>query len=763
MSDNPPDQCAPPSSAAGLKALTVTYQHARAQTGVARALSVLTGANQKSGFDCPGCAWPDPNERSLFEFCENGAKAILDEATQHQIGPAYFAEHSVTELRTKSDQELNFAGRLTHPLLRREGQDHYEAITYEQAYQIIAQQLATLDHPDQAAFYTSGRTSNEAAFLYQLMVRLWGTNNLPDCSNLCHESSGVALKTTLGIGKGTVRLSDFDAADLIFVIGQNPGTNHPRMLSALRSAKKGGACIVSVNPLVEAGLQAFAHPQEPSDLVEGPVSISDHFVRVAVGGDQALFRALNKRLFELEKTHPEAIDRAFVAKHTTSIEQLEQAAQEADYAELENLSGVSFEQIDHLARLVIDSRAIIACWAMGITQHENAVSTICEVSNFLLLRGNVGRPGAGACPVRGHSNVQGDRTMGIAPELPGPTRERLEAWTGLPFPKERGLDSVGTIFAMNEGRVRAFFSMGGNFGSACPDTELTLGALSKCSLLVHVSTKLNRSHLVPNGTSIILPCLGRSERDLSASGPQVVSVENSMGVVHASVGKLAPASMQLRSEARITCEMAQTLFSTLGERDERYLKASQLPWHAWAQNYDLVRNEIAHLLPGFEGYNERLREESGFELPNGPRERQFSTAHGKALFVADPVRRLKLEEDELVLMTLRSHDQFNTTVYSDSDRYRGIRKQRKVLLLHPQDMRARGLAAQTKIRITSYFRDQTRCLEGFFALPYDVPLGTAVAYFPEANPLIFADSYAERSRTPTSKSVRIRVEALAPS
>lgn len=759
MTERPPRQSPPSTAAAGLTALKVTYEHARQQTGVIRALRVLTQANQKRGFDCPGCAWPDAHERSWFEFCENGAKAILDEATKQRATPSFFSERSISELNQLSDQELNQAGRLIEPLIKRADSDRYEQLSYQDVYEIIAAEMAQLEHVDQAAFYTSGRTSNEAAYLYQLMVRALGTNNLPDCSNLCHESSGVALKHTIGIGKGTVRLADFELADLIFVVGQNPGTNHPRMLSTLRAARLRGATIVSVNPLIEPGLVRFSHPQEPADLLSLGAEISDKFVRVQVGGDQALFRALNKRLLELERSCPGAIDRAFIAEHTTGIVELEAAAQAASYDELEKQSGIAFEEVDQLARLSIQSRATIVCWAMGLTQHENAVDTICEVSNFLLLRGNIGKPGAGACPVRGHSNVQGDRSMGIAPELSEEVRKATEQRYDLMIPKERGLDSVATIQAMFHQRVKVFMALGGNFLSACPDTEVTRTALSRCDLTVFISTKLNRSHLAPGRISIILPCLGRTERDITELGEQIVSVENSMGIVHASRGGSTPAHPQLRGEPRLIAELASVIFEKMSQKGHRWSAVQGLPWRDWAHNYELIRDEIAAVVPGFGNYNQRLRNESGFELENGPRDRNFTTSSAKARFTSAMVRRLEAKEGELILMTVRSHDQFNTTVYSNNDRYRGVSESRRVVLMNPVDLSKRNLKAGSKVRITSHFGQETRSVQDFYALAYDVPEGTAAAYFPEANPLVFLESYAATSRTPTSKSIRIVVEA----
>lgn len=747
--------------AAGLTALHVTWKHARAQTGAFRALRVLTQANQATGFDCPGCAWPDPEERSTFEFCENGAKAILDEATTKRVGPAFFAEHSIDALFEKEESWLNAQGRLIAPMVREAGASHYRPTSYEAAYELIADELAALPSPDAAAFYTSGRTSNEAAFLYQLLARAFGTNNLPDCSNLCHESSGVALKETLGIGKGTVRLSDFKEADLILVIGQNPGTNHPRMLSALREAKLGGTSIVSINPLVEQGLVRFSHPQEIEDLLGDGVSLADEFVRVRINGDQALFRGLCKYLVTRGE---DSLDMPFIREFTTGFDAFRTIALGTSWSEIEVQSGVSRQQIEALGRRVEKSKSILCSWAMGLTQHENAVVTIQEVTNFLLLRGNMGRPGAGACPVRGHSNVQGDRSMGIVPELPFEFARNMEHRFGIRVPEGRGLDTVGTITSLGSKSVRALICLGGNFLSASPDTHVTEQALRGARLTVHVSTKLNKSHFAPGEIALILPCLGRSEREDEAD--RFVSVENSMGIVHSSRGNLPPADPGLRSEPRIVAQLAQAI---LARKSGSEGSNPALPFDTWAKDYDAIREVIGEVVPGFENYNERVRAPLGFELENGPRERKFNTPSQKAVFISAPLRTVVAQPGELILMTIRSHDQFNTTVYSNEDRYRGIKGSRKVLLVSPDDLKERGLRAGQALRITSLLGgeepgspEQTRTLDGFLAHPYDLPRGTAAAYFPEANPLIFLTSFAERSFTPTSKSVRITIEAFKP-
>ncbi len=748
----------PGAVAAGLTSLRVTFEHARAQTGLGRALRVLGRVNQKHGFDCPGCAWPDPASRSFAEFCENGAKAVLDEATTHRIGREFFRQHSIDALAAQPDRWLNAQGRITEPLILREGSRHYEPIDYEAALDLLAEHLAGLDQPNRAAFYTSGRTSNEAAFLYQLVARSLGTNNLPDCSNLCHESSGVALKETLGIGKGTVRLEDFAAADLIFVIGQNPGTNHPRMLSTLREAKAAGATIVSVNPLRELGLVRFAHPQHPIDVLEGGVSLADEHLRVRVNGDLALFRGLNKALVAARATDPHAIDDAFIREHTLGFDEFSKSLEASGWQEIEERSGISRAEIERMASMTRASNRIICCWAMGLTQHQNAVATIQEVVSFLLLRGNVGRPGAGACPVRGHSNVQGDRTVGIASTMPESFYLGLERAFGIHCPREPGLDTVSTITAMTRGEVDVFVALGGNFLSASPDTDFTARALGRCKLTAHVATKLNRSHLAPGHVALLLPCLGRTEVDRTGGSDQLVSVENSMGIVHTSRGHLPPAAPGLWSEPRIVAELGARITA---RKPSGSLSTER--WHALGQDYDAIRGAIESVVAGFSDYNVRLREPGGFELPNGPRERRFTTASGRAHFASHALSGIEPEPDELVLTTVRSHDQFNTTVYTDDDRYRGVSGNRRVLLLAPEDMAERGISTGTTLRIESRFEGTTRTVDGFAALPYEVPRGTAVAYFPEANALIPIESFAAQSRTPTSKSVCIRISVLATS
>jgi molybdopterin-dependent oxidoreductase alpha subunit len=739
----------PQHAAAGLPAVGHSLRIARRQMGVKRTALTLLRVNQKDGFDCPGCAWPEPEHRHAAEFCENGAKAVAEEATLRRVTPEFFAAHTVADLAGRSGYWLGQQGRLTHPMYLPEGAERYEPVTWERAFDIIAEETAALASPDEAVFYTSGRTSNEAAFLYQLFARELGTNNLPDCSNMCHESSGSALMQTIGVGKGSVLLEDLHQADLIIVAGQNPGTNHPRMLSALEKAKAGGAKIISVNPLPEAGLERFKNPQTPQGMVKG-AALTDLFLQIRIGGDQALFRLLNKLVLETEG----ALDEAFIAQHTHGFEEFAEAARSADWDETLIATGLTRERIEEALRMVLASRRTIVCWAMGLTQHKHAVPTIREVVNFLLLRGNIGRPGAGVCPVRGHSNVQGDRTMGIF-ERPAPAfLDALEKEFGFAPPRAHGYDVVRAIRALRDGEAKLFFAMGGNFVSASPDTEVTEAAMRRARLTVHVSTKLNRSHVVTGARALILPTLGRTERDLRGAGEQFVTVEDSMGMVHASRGSLAPASAHLLSEPAIVCRLARRV---LGED-------SATPWEEFEHDYATIRDRIARVIPGFEDFNARVRDADGrpggFTLPHAPRdERRFPTATGKANFTAAPVEYPKLPEGRLLLQTLRSHDQYNTTIYGLDDRYRGIRNGRRVVLVNAEDARVLGLAEGAYVDLVSEWDDGVeRRAPGFRIVLYPTPRGCAAAYYPETNVLVPLDATADTSNTPASKSVVVRLE-----
>ena len=739
----------PKHAAAGLPAIGHTLRITQQQMGVRRTALTLLRVNQKDGFDCPGCAWPEPEHRHTAEFCENGAKAVAEEATLRRVTPEFFAARSVADLHHRSGYWLGQQGRLTHPMYLAEGAERYEPVSWERAFDIIGEEIAALSSPDEAVFYTSGRTSNEAAFLYQLFARELGTNNLPDCSNMCHESSGSALSETIGIGKGSVLLEDLYKADLIIVAGQNPGTNHPRMLSALEKAKAGGTKIISVNPLPEAGLERFKNPQTPQGMLKG-AALTDLFLQIRIGGDQALFRLLNKLVVETEG----AVDEEFVREHTHGYEEFAAAARAADWHETLTATGLTRAEIEEALRMVLASRRTIVCWAMGLTQHKHSVPTIREVVNFLLLRGNIGRPGAGVCPVRGHSNVQGDRTMGIF-ERPAPAfLDALEKEFGFAPPREHGLDVVRAIRALRDGEAKVFFAMGGNFVAATPDTEVTEAAVRRARLTVHVSTKLNRSHVVTGARALILPTLGRTERDLQGSGEQFVTVEDSMGMVHASRGRLEPASPHLLSEPAIVCRLARRV---LGEN-------SRTPWEEFEKDYATVRDRIARVIPGFDDFNARVARPGGFALPHAPRdERRFPTATGKANFTAAPVEYPRLPEGRLLLQTLRSHDQYNTTVYGLDDRYRGITNGRRVVLVNPEDARLLGVADGSYVDLVSEWKDGVeRRAPGFRVVYYPTARGCAAAYYPETNVLVPLDATADTSNTPASKSVVIRLETGVP-
>jgi len=742
----------PSKAAGGMPAIFSSLQHAWEEMGVLGGAKALLALNQKNGFDCPSCAWPDPDgERFRGEFCENGVKAVAEEATTKRLTPAFFQNHSVGELSKKSDMWLSQQGRLTQPLVLRAGSDRYEPISWDAAFELIAQRLNALSSPDEAIFYTSGRTSNEAAFLYQLFVRQFGTNNLPDCSNMCHESSGVALMETIGTGKGTVRLDDFERAQAIMILGQNPGTNHPRMLSALEGAKKKGCRIIAVNPLHEAGLVRFQHPQHMTGMLFGNgTALTDLFLQVRINGDAALLKGIMKELLDEERRAPGTVfDPEFIREKTAGYDAFISALEQTGWDELTLQSGIARAQILEAAKILIGAERIICCWAMGLTQHTNAVATIQEVVNLLLLRGSIGKPGAGLCPVRGHSNVQGDRTMGIV-ERPRPEfLDRLAREFQFEPPRKNGHDTVEAIKAMHSGEAKVFFAMGGNFLSATPDTEFTADALRRCSLTVQVSTKLNRGHLVTGHEALILPCLTRSEIDVQSGTVQFVTTENSMSVVQASRGVLAPASQHLLSETAIVARLARAVLGT----------RSTIPWESLSADYDRIREHIEHVVPGFENYNRRVREAAGFYLPNAPGGGVFNTPSGKAHFTVHALPQHDIAPGQFVLMTIRSHDQFNTTIYGMQDRYRGIRNERRVVLLNAEDIKAAGLSRGQVVDLISHFKGERRVAKKFIVVPYDIPTRCAAAYFPETNVLVPIGSVAERSGTPTSKYITITIQA----
>jgi molybdopterin-dependent oxidoreductase alpha subunit len=740
-----PQVAAPQHAAAGLPAIAHTLRAAHQQMGTVRTARTLLKVNQKGGFDCPGCAWPEEDRRHTAEFCENGAKAVAEEATLRRVTPAFFAAHPVSELAERSGYWLGQQGRITEPMHLAEGSDTYEPVTWERAFDLIGDELKALASPDEAVFYTSGRTSNEAAFLLQLFAREFGTNNLPDCSNMCHESSGSALTETIGIGKGSVSLEDLHRADLIIVAGQNPGTNHPRMLSSLEKAKHAGAKIISVNPLPEAGLEKFKNPQTPQGMLKG-TALTDLFLQIRLGGDQALFRLLNNLILETEG----AVDELFVREHTHGYEEFAAAAKAADWEQTLTATGLERADIERALRMVLESKRVIVCWAMGLTQHKHSVPTIREVVNFLLLRGNIGRTGAGVCPVRGHSNVQGDRTMGIF-ERPAPAfLDALDKEFGITSPRHHGYDVVRAIQALRDGDAKVFFAMGGNFVAASPDTHVTEAAMRQARLTVHVSTKLNRSHVVTGTRALILPTLGRTDKDVQRSGKQFVTVEDSMSMVHASRGNLPPASPHLLSEPAIVARLARAALGT----------GSATPWEDFEQDYATIRDRISRVVPGFEDFNARVARPGGFTLPHGPRdERRFPTATGKANFTAAPVEYPELPAGRLLLQTLRSHDQYNTTIYGLDDRYRGIKNGRRVVLVHPEDARALGLADGSYTDLVSEWKDGVeRRAPGFRVVHYPTARGCAAAYYPETNVLVPLDATADTSNTPASKSVIVRLE-----
>ncbi|MFT7515588.1 MAG: molybdopterin-dependent oxidoreductase alpha subunit [Candidatus Omnitrophota bacterium] len=718
--------------------------------GLIKGAKALCKVNQPDGFDCPGCAWPDPKNPSTAEFCENGVKAVTHETTKKRATRALFDTHTLSDLETRDHHWLESQGRLCEPLIYDAASDRYQPIPWEDAFTLIAQEFRALASPDEAIFYTSGRTSNEAAFLYQLLGRVFGTNNFPDCSNMCHESSGVAMGESVGIGKGTVLLEDFDHADAIFVVGQNPGTNHPRMLTELQKAARRGAKIVCFNPLKEKGLLAFTHPQEVGAmLTQRSTDLATHYYQPLVGGDMAAVRAMIKYLFEQDAEQGGVFDRAFIAEHCSGFEayQGQVEAESESWEMLLSQCGLSKTEIIEAAEVYRQADRVICCWAMGLTQQKNSVITIQELINLLLLRGNIGREGAGACPVRGHSNVQGDRTVGITEKPTAAFLDSLGETFGFKAPYAPGFDAVAAIEAMHAGRGKIFIGMGGNFAAATPDTAFTEAALRKCRLTVHISTHLNRSHVVHGEQALILPCLGRTEQDVQSSGVQSVTVEDSMSMVHASTGSLPAASPALKSEPAIVAGIGQALFPD-----------GPVSWETLIADYALIREKIQAVLPAFKNYNQQIKTPGGFHLKNSARDREWKTATEKARFMATPVPEVVLKPGRLRLMTLRSHDQYNTTIYAKDDRYRGVKNNRRVIFLHAEDLRSRGIEDGDLLTLTSFDSDeQTREAHGFQAIAYDIPIGCAGAYFPETNVLVGIKEKADRSRTPMSKFIQIEL------
>ena len=734
-----------------MPAIISTLKHIVGEAGLMRGMKALTKLNKKDGFDCPSCAWPDPDDdrSGLGEYCENGARAVAEEATTKRLDVSFFNQNSVEQLSQLTDHEIGKQGRIAQPMYLPAGATHYQPLSWEDAFTKIAKALNGLQTPDEAAFYTSGRTSNEAAFLYQLFVREFGTNNLPDCSNMCHESSGVALTESLGIGKGSVKLEDLYKTEVIIILGQNPGTNHPRMLTALQRAKANGATIIAVNPLPETGLMGFNNPQQLKGILGIGTQLTDIFLQVKINGDMALLQAIECLLLQEEEKVPGTVfDKTFIDRSTNGYEEFINHLHSLNLSELIEACDADPEQLKLAVQTLKNKNKIIACWAMGLTQHKNAVNTIKEIVNLLLLKGSIGKPGAGTCPVRGHSNVQGDRTMGIYERPSAAFLQSIKNNFGFQPPVKPGFDVVETIKAMHDGKIKVFIAMGGNFLSATPDTQFTAQAIQRCNLTVHVSTKLNRSHLIHGDEAIILPCLARSDKDFQQSGQQFVSCENSMGLIHRSIGVLKPVSDTLLSEPAIVCKMAM---ATLGNR-------SNTRWQSYMDNYDLIRNDIEKTIPGFENYNERIRIPGGFYLPNCNRDGEFATTSAKANFNIAMAERNELKENELMMMTIRSHDQFNTTIYGLNDRYRGIYNERRVILMNASDIERLHCKEGESVDLYNHHGGVERIARNFIIVSYPVPRGCTATYFPETNVLVPIDSVAEKSNTPTSKLVIITIK-----
>ena len=756
MSDKPND-----APAGGWGALHATAKALREESAILKGGKSLLSMNQPDGFDCPGCAWPDPKHTSSFEFCENGAKAVAWETTKKRVAREFFATWTVSELERQSDHWLEDQGRLTEPMRYEQAPDKYVPISWDDAFAMIGRELRALADPNETEFYTSGRTSNEAAFLYQLFARLYGTNNFPDCSNMCHEPTSVGLPESIGIGKGTVVLDDFEHADAIFILGQNPGTNSPRMMTELHNASRRGVPIIVFNPLKERALERFAAPQDPIEMATfGSTRIASEYCQVRVGGDAAALKGIMKLVLEADGAargagHPPVLDTAFIAEHTDGFEAFAADLGQTEWDDILSTSGLPREQLERVARIYVQSKAVIACYGMGITQHRLGTDNVQQLTNLLFLRGNIGRPGAGICPVRGHSNVQGDRTVGID-EKPKPEfLDRLGRVFGFDPPRAHGHNVVQAVEAILDGRAKAFIGMGGNFVAAVPDKPVVQEAMRRLRLTVAVTTKLNRGHLIHGKQALILPCLARSEIDFQKSGPQSVTVEDSMSMVHASGGLLAPGSEHLKSEVAIVCGMARAT-----------LTGQTVDWQSFEDDYDLIRDKIEEVFPDlFKDFNAKIRKPGGFRLANGASERVWRTSTGKARFVVfrgvdedPPVPHPQM----LRLATIRSHDQYNTTIYSMNDRYRGVYGTRTVVFMNKDDMAARGIAPRTLVDIEALSDDAVeRRVYGFVALPYDIPQGSIAAYYPETNPLLALAHHDAKSGTPAAKSIPVIVRPMA--
>ena len=746
-------------SAAGIPAVLAAFADLIEEKTLFRGTKALFKMNQVGGFDCPSCAWPDPDdERSpLGEYCENGAKALAEEATTKRVTPEFFKNNSIYELAKLSDYEIGKMGRLTDPMYLPPGGTHYQPISWDNAFKKIGQQLNTLESPHEAAFYTSGRTSNEASFIYQLFAKEYGTNNMPDCSNMCHETSGSALRPTIGIGKGTVKLADFYDSELIVIIGHNPGTNAPRMMSALEKAKKNGAKIIAINPLPEAGLMGFHNPQQINGIIGKGVSLADIYLPVRINGDMALLKALELILLDLERKSPgTVINHKFIAEKTTGYDAFlaQFNAPEYNLKNLSERSAVPLADIQQAAELLATKNKIIFCWGMGLTQQPNGVDMIREILNILLLKGSIGVKGGGVCPVRGHSNVQGNRTMLIDEKPSEAQLDRLQQFFGFDPPRTHGYDVVRVIRAMHAEKVKFLFCMGGNFLSATPDTTFTANALRKLHMLVCVSTKLNRGHLIHGKEALILPTYGRSDKDIVNGKVQIVSTENSMGVVQSSKGVLDAVSKNLINETQIVCRMAM---ATLGER-------SVVDWQRYHDSYDAVRDAIEHCIPGFENYNVRVRQKEGFYLPNAARDEQSFAEQfgGRAPFTLTEIPENYLEEDEFMMATTRTHDQFNTTIYGLDDRYRGVKNERRVVFMNQKDIGRAGFRSGEKVDLYNYDDGIERIAPLFIIVPYEIPEKNAVTYFPETNVLVSVNNVVKESNMPASKYVKIKIKKHDP-
>jgi molybdopterin-dependent oxidoreductase alpha subunit len=734
-------------SSGGIGAIISTLKHASQRTGLLRGSNALMHMNKPDGFDCPGCAWPEPKDRSAFEFCENGAKTLMNATTTKTIDGRFAKKYSLQELASWSEHQLCNSGRIVEPLLKKPNSTHLEPISFQDAYKIASKHFKNLSSPDKAVLYTSGRTSNEAAFLYQLFARLLGTNNLCDCSNLCHESSGVALKKTIGVGKGTVQIDDFVASDVIFLIGHNPSSNHPRMLTTLQEARKNGAQIVVINPLVEPGLKQFRHPQKVGDILGSAATIATHYYQVKVGGDYALFLAIAHELLFDRKFGDRNLEQAFIKEHTSGFLAFKDHLATLDFDELVNDSGLTRKDINALVKLIATHDRVIYAWGMGITQTTQGVHTIETIANLALMRGHIGKPGAGLCPVRGHSNVQGNRTVGITEKPTEAFLSRLSEVFHFSPPTQHGLDVVNSIHAMLLGKVDIFMALGGNFLSAGPDTAATEQALKNCPLAINIATSLNRTHLVAGQMSLIIPCLTRVEKDVQQGIEQIVSVENSMSIVHSSRGHFEPIRSTIPSEVTIVAQIAKGSLKP----------HKHIDWQAFNDDYGLIRNRMAQCLDGFLDYNERLQSRDGFLLVNGASIRKFPTENGKAQFSFGQYAQKSTDDYDLLLTTIRSHDQFNTAVYGLDDRYRNIKGERRVVFMNRADIARFGLCEGQTIELCSTFNGSTRSLSGLKVTSYDIKVGCAAMYFPEGNALVPLDSVALESNTPTSKLVPVTI------